>query len=202
MVLNKTELSLFKKLKTPQIIQDYLDSLKINHELKGESCRSPREVILHKQAHCIEAAMFAAAVFLFQGKAALLLDLKAAVHDYDHVVALFKQNRHWGAISKSNHGVLRFREPVYKTIRELVMSYFHEYTDSLGRKTLRSYSKPYNMGQYDEQWMVADFDLWSIAQELDRIKHYKILTDKMVRNLRRADKMERKIGEITEWKKK
>ena len=135
-----SEIKLFKKLNSPRKIQDYLNSLKINFEKNGETCMSPRFVVKTKKAHCMEGAMFAAAALEFHGRRPLLLDLRSVKrpYDYDHVIAVFKQDGFFGAISKTNHSVLRYREPIYKSIRELVMSFFHEYYLENGKKTLRS----------------------------------------------------------------
>jgi hypothetical protein len=120
---------IFKKLSTPQKIQDFLNSLKFNFEDDGETCMSPRQVLLKGKAHCMEDAMFAAAALEFHGHKPLILDLRATERPYDsdHVVAVFKKFGCFGAISKTNHAVLRYREPIYKSIRELALSYFHEY---------------------------------------------------------------------------
>lgn len=125
--LTKHEETLLRKLKTPALIQDYLDRLPINFESEGDTHYSPRVVLRKKTAHCIEGALLAATALWLQGKAPLLLDLKTKQHDDEHVVALFKDGTYWGAISKTNHGVLRYRDPIYKTVRELALSYYHEY---------------------------------------------------------------------------
>lgn len=195
------ERKIFEKYNTPIKIQNFLDTLKANFELKGETCSSPRFTLKRGSAHCIEAAFLAAAMLKYHSHPPLLLDLKASRHDFDHVVVLFKVRGLWGAISKSNHVVLRFRDPVYKTVRELAMSYFHEYTDDLGRKTLRSFSKPFNLNQFDDAWITADFDLWDIAEHLNKTKHYPVASLLTLKNLRKADKMEILAGKITEWKK-
>src|ERR1700733_9427348 len=127
-----------KKLSTPAKIQDFLNSLPFNFEKKGETCRSPKASIEADTAHCFEGALIAAAALSLRGQKPLLLDLKASGKDMDHVVALFKRDGKWGAISKTNHAVLRYREPVYASVRELAMSYFHEYFLPSGVKTLRS----------------------------------------------------------------
>ncbi len=202
MRLSSQERQTFQKLKTPNQIQDFLDSLHINFEEKVETCSSPRTVLKRKSAHCIEAALLAAAVIIFHKQKPLLLDLKANSHDFDHVVCLFKQNGLWGAISKSNHAALRFREPVYKTVRELAMSYFHEYINDKGEKTLISFSKPYSLASYDSNWVTADYDLWQIANEIDQIKHTDIIPKKnrQKHKLRKADKIEIEAGKLIEWK--
>jgi hypothetical protein len=143
---SKSELAILNKLSTPIKIQDFLDTIPINFEKKGETHMSPRRVLRENKAHCIEGALLAAVALWLHGHEPLLLDLKAHPHDDDHVVALYKINNLWGAISKSNHSTIRFRDPVYKTIRELALSYFHEYfEEKSGKKVLYSYSKPFNL---------------------------------------------------------
>ena len=136
--LNKEELKLFKTLNTPKKIQDFIDKIPINFEEKGDTCYSPRQVLKNNKCHCIEGAILAALILRVNGYQPLILDFETTHNDEDHVVALFKKHGHWGAISKTNHAILRFREPVYKSIRELAMSYFNEYfLFSNGKKTLR-----------------------------------------------------------------
>ncbi|HET8948175.1 MAG TPA: hypothetical protein VFQ07_14450, partial [Candidatus Polarisedimenticolia bacterium] len=125
--LTADERRLFRRLRTPAAIQDYLDRIPTNFETHGQTCRSPRGVVRAGVAHCLEAALLAAAAFWFHGRPPLLLDLKARRDDFDHVVAPFLERGRWGAISKTNHAVLRWRDPVYASVRELAMSYFHEY---------------------------------------------------------------------------
>ena len=164
----------------------------------------------------MEGAMFAAAVLEFHGAKPLILDLRSIKPgDDDHVVAVFKQFGCYGAISKTNHAVLRYREPVYKTIRELAMSYFHEYFLNSGKKTLREYSKLFDLSFFDStplfskegdggslNWRTSEKNLFKIPQHLDRVLHYKILSTAQIRNLRKADKIEINAGKLTEWKKK
>ena len=195
-------------LKTPKKIQDFLETLEINFEKDGDTCYSPRKVLRLKKAHCMEGAMLAAALLEFHGYPPLILDLRSTARDFDHVVAVFKQYGCWGAISKTNHAVLRYREPVYKTIRELVLSYFHEYFDDSGRKTLRDYSKPFNLQTFDHSfrlsstshkeinWRISEKDLFEIPEYLDSIKHYKILSSAQTRNLRKADALEIAAGKL------
>src|SRR3989338_7334538 len=121
----KEEIAIFKSLNTPKKIQDFLNSIPADFEPHGDTVLSPRMVLKENRAHCMEGAMFAAAALRFHGYPPFVVDLTAVKDDDDHVITVFKHNNHWGAISKTNHAVLRYREPVYKTIRELVMSYFH-----------------------------------------------------------------------------
>ena len=146
---NPAETKLFKRLNSPKKIQDFL-ALKIRHNpaRDGVECRSPRRVLREGKAHCMEGALLAAAILEFHGHKPLLLDLRSTSDDLDHVVALFSQFGCWGAISKTNHVVLRYREPIYKSIRELALSYFHEYFLDSGKKTLREYSAPVNVSSY------------------------------------------------------
>ena len=131
--LNKAELQLFRRLTDPVKIQKYLDDLPYNKERDGETCRSPRRVIRDETAHCFEAALFGAAAMRMNGHQPLILDLEA-VRDDDHVIAIYRLHGGWGAIAKSNYAGLRFREPVYRTLRELVMSYFEGYYNLCGRE--------------------------------------------------------------------
>lgn len=200
--LNKEELAVLKRLSTPQKIQDFLDALPQNYEKDGDTLYSPRSVLHEQKAHCIEGALLAATALWLQGKRPLILDLKAHDADYDHVVALYKQNGHWGAISKTNHAVLRFRDPVYRTVRELALSYFHEYfLVTNGRKTLQSYSRPVSLAPLGTAWVTAEDHLWDIGNMLYDIKHYPLVPKGSERMIRKASKIECRAGGIPEWVK-
>ncbi len=165
------EKRLLKSLSTPWKIQEFLNSLPYNIEPDGDTCRSPRRVMRDRTAHCFEAALFAAAALRTNGWPPLILDL-VAVRDTDHVIAVFKMNGSWGAIAQSNYSGLRFREPIYQTIRELAVSYFEDYYNPQGEKTLRQYSRPVNLSRFDSMgWMTAEEDLWAIAEYLVDIPH-------------------------------
>mgnify|MGYP001610814730 FL=1 len=197
----KKEIGLMKRLNTPAKVQDFLNTLKFNFEEKGQTLKSPIMVLRTKSAHCIEGAILGAYVLSLNGYKPLVLHLKTTKDDFDHVVAVFQINGLWGAISKTNHSVLRYREPVYKNIRELIMSYFHEYFLNNGKKTLRSYSAPLNLNLFEEGWEREESDLWGIDEELDYIKHYNIVPKNIFKKLRKADDIEIKTSEFTEWKK-
>src|SRR5690606_12256889 len=140
-----------------------------------ETHNSVRYTLKSHKAHCFEGALLAAAALWINGREPLILDLKSARPDFDHVIALFKEEKYWGAISKTNHAVLRFREPVYKSIRELVMSYFHEYFLSNGKKTLRQFSKPLDLRKIDKgRWLTSDENLAWLAHKLDKSPHIRI----------------------------
>ena len=183
--LTREEKMFFDKLKTPFEIQLFLNSIKYNPDY---ITRSPRLVLHKKMANCFEGALFAAAVLRMLGHKPVIVDLMA-YNDDDHVIAIFKQNNLYGAVAKSNTTTLRFREPVYRSIRELVMSYFDFYFNTLGDKSLRSYSNPVNLARFDKyNWMTTEDDLEFIGDYLFAIKHNKILDAKSIRSLCPADK--------------
>src|SRR3989454_6739784 len=142
--LTRAEFAVLKRLSGPEKIQDFLHALTANFEIGGQTCLSVREVLRRRRAHCIEGAMLAACALWVHGEPPLLMDMRAE-RDYDHVVALFRRGGCWGAISKTNPPVLRWRDPVYRTLRELAMSYLHEYANKGGQKTLRGYSRPFDL---------------------------------------------------------
>ena len=198
---NKKEIDVLRRLNSPQKIQDYINKLPINFELDGDTCMSPRKVLSLKSAHCVEGALLAAVALWYHGQKPLLLDLKTTPNDDEHVVALFQSRGYWGAISKTNHGVLRYREPIYKTVRELALSYFHEYFKNSGQKTLRSYSAPFDLSKIkDKTWMISNDNLWNLVEKLDTSKHYPFLNRYQEKNLRKADKIEIEAGKIVEYK--
>lgn len=200
MNLTKEEEKLFRSLNSPKKIQDFVDTLGKKIENKNEFIiRSPRLVLKTRTASCIEGALLAYAISLFQGNSPSLFDLKVGKNnnrDVDHVVTLFISDGYFGAISKTRHAVLRYREPVYKSVRELAMSYFHEYFTDDGQKTLRSFSAPFKI--QGSEWITSDKDLYEIAVALDESPHTKILSKKMERGLRLADKIEIKAGKLIE----
>ena len=200
---SKKEIAVFKSLNTPAKIQDCLNQVPANYEKNGDTVYSPRAVLREKKAHCMEGAMFAATALRFHGYKPLVVDLASTKNDDDHVIAVFQRHGHWGAISKTNHAVLRYREPVYKTIRELAMSYFHEYfLNHDGQKTLRSYSIPVDLSRFDKQgWMTAEEHVWYVPEYLFTVPHKPILSRAQIATLRKADTVEIKAGKITEWKK-
>lgn len=188
---DKNEIKLFKSFKNPYDIQLYLNKLKYNPK---NECKSPRRVIKEGTAHCTEGAFFAAAALRFLGYEPLVVYM-IAHNDDDHLIAVFKKDSFWGAVAKSNYTVLRYREPVYRSIRELVMSYFDFFFNTLGEKTLRAYTIPLNLKKFDKyNWMTTDEDISFIADHLDRIKRYKILDKKQISSLNPVDKSLLKAG--------
>ena len=143
------ERKILRSLTTPAKIQRFLDNeIRYNLEPGGDTCYSPRTVLRKRVAHCMEGAMLAAVALRQLGHPPLLVDLEA-VRDSDHVLAVYRANGYWGAVAKSDYSGLRSREPVYRNIRELVMSYFEHYFNPAGEKTLRAYSRPVNLRQFD-----------------------------------------------------
>ncbi len=200
--LSSEELKLLKKLNTPEKIQDFLDALPANLSRYSDSCSSPRMALRKGRAHCIEGAFIAATALILHGEKPLLMDLKASKPDFDHVVVLFKKNGYWGAMSKSNHPVLRYREPIYRTLRELALSYFHEYIYvKTGAKTLESYSRPFSLKRFGADWITSETHLWDIALALDESPHYSLLSPDQKKGLRKASKIECQAGKLQEWKR-
>lgn len=194
---SKGERKVLASLKTPQKIQDYLDKLEINFERNGDTAHSPRQVMRERRAHCIEAALLAATALWWHGEKPLIMDLVSANPDTDHIVALFKKNGHWGALSKTNHAVLCYREPVYKNLRELAMSYFHEYFLNDGRKTLRQYSDPIDLSKIaDKSWLTSEKNLWSMVKYINAQPHNDILSRSQIATLRPASKLEIAAGKL------
>ena len=189
-----------RKLRSPKAIQDYLNEIPINKEKGGDTCTSPLITLRRNRAHCMEGALVACLALAMQGQKPLILDLKAAAGDVDHLVALFRKDGYWGGITKTNHAVLRYREPVYRDIRELTMSFFHEYFLHDGRKMLRSFSaKPFDLTRWKEDWMTSDEDLWDLSDAIDTAPHTPILTRAQIARLRRADDVEIRAGRLVDW---
>lgn len=201
LIFTQKEKDLIKKLNTPSKVQSFLNDLEFNFEKNGETIKSPIRVLRERNAHCFEGALLGAYIMSEHGYKPLILHLQTIKGDYDHIIVPFKESGLWGAISKTNHGVLRFREPVYRDIHELVMSYFHEYFLDNGVKTLRKYSRPLNLNIFGKHWMLEEEDLWKVDKKLDEIKHYKIAPERAFKKLRKADKIEIELGKIVEYKK-
>lgn len=200
--LSQEELAILEKLDTPQKIQDFLDAFPANLSRYSESCSSPRMALRKGRAHCIEGAFIAATALWLHGEKPLLLDLKAKSPDFDHVIVPFKRHGYWGALSKSNHPVLRYRDPIYRTLRELALSYFHEYVlTSTGEKTLRSYSRPFSLKRFGTEWITSENHLWDIALALDESRHYALVPRGQEKSLRKASSLECRAGKMKEWER-
>lgn len=185
----RPERAILRKLTSPSRIQRFLDEeIGYNMEPNGATCYSPRLVMRHGVAHCMEGALFAAAALRLLGHRPLLVDLEA-VRDSDHVLAVYKANGRWGCVAKSNFAGLRGREPVYRTIRELAISYFEHYFNEAGEKTLRNYSQPVNLARFDRsvRWMTTEEEVWEIPSYLCEISHTPLVTREVLRGVARMD---------------
>jgi len=171
----KTEIEFLKSFQSPWAIQGFLDSLIYNDE---ECCCSPRKVLLRNKAHCAEGAYTAASILRFMGYSPRIVDLRA-INDDDHLITVYQygKEKKWGSLAKSNTTVLRSRDPVFKTLRELVMSYYQFYFNTNGEKSLISYSNPLLLTRFDSRaWEITEEDLDYIGQYIDKIFHHPILT--------------------------
>lgn len=192
------ELRTLRRLKTPHGVQRFLEDLPYNLAITS---RSPRSVLRDHTASCLEGAIFAAAALRILGFPPLIFDLEAD-HDTDHVVAIFKVRGHWGAVAKSNFTGCRYREPVYRTLRELALSYFNIYFNLRFERTLRRYSQPVNLARFDRlKWMTSEKPVWFIAEHLCEIPHTPLLTPAMEKRLTRVDPRTIR-GEMVDHQKK
>ncbi len=185
------ELRALRALRTPVGIQRFLDSIPYH---KADTAWAPRRVLEEKTAHCLEGAIFAAAALRVQGRKPWILDLEAE-NDTDHVIAVFQERGAWGAIGASNYSGCRFRAPVYRTLRELALSYFDDYFNRRGERTLRTFSKPVDLSRFDRRnWMTTEEPVWFIAEHLLEIPHTRLLTPQMERALPRVDRRRFEAG--------
>jgi len=188
-----TESKILARLTTPRKIQDFLDSIPDSTE---DRYRSPRAVLRDRVAHCFDGALFAAAALQQMGEPPLLVNL-FAVRDDEHLLAVFKRDGHWGAVAKSNFVGLRYRESVYRNLRELVMSYFEDYFNSAGEKTLRSYTRPLNLSRFNRyDWLTSDERLDRIADALDALHRIPLLSKAMAARLSRKDERSYRAGTL------
>jgi hypothetical protein len=193
------ELRILHSLNTPVKIQRWIEALPYHH---GRTAWSPRRVLREQTADCLEGAIFAAAALRVHGFPPLIWDLEA-VHDDDHVLAIFKIEGHWGAIAKSNYAGLRYREPVYRSLRELAMSYFNDYFNLRGERTLRAFSQPVNLARFDQRnWMTAEEDLWYIPEHLVELPHKSLFPARVANRLTRLDARAQAAGKTGRQEKR
>jgi len=199
--LTAAEFAVLKRLDTPRKIQAFMHTLKQNFELHGDTCRPVRVVLRTRTAHCIEGAMLAAAALWVQGERPLLMDLRA-VRDYDHVITLFRRSGYWGAISKTNGIGLRCRDPLYRSLRELAMSYLHEYTNQREIKSLREYSLPYDLRSVDPKvWVSGEKNAWQVAERLDELRHFPLVRGRQLKSMLPRDPFERRVGGMLQYRR-
>ncbi len=189
--LSPESLRTLRSLKTPAKIQKFVDALEYQY---ANTAWSPQRVLRERKGHCLEGALLAAAALRVNGHAPLLMDLEA-VHDDDHVIAVYRQHGLWGGIAKSNFAGLRFRAPIYRTLRELALSYFDQYYNLRGERTLRNYSRPVNLARLDSlHWMTSDEDVWCVPELLIEAQHFPLMPDKVARALPRVDRRSFQAG--------
>lgn len=192
--LTRGETATLRRLNTPEKVQTYLDGLDYNLEPDGDTVRSPRRVMRDRTAHCAEGAFLAAAAFRVNGLPPLVVDLES-VRDDDHVLAVYRERGLWGAVAISKFAGLRYRSPVYRTIRELALSYFEHYYNWDGERTLRAYSRPLSLARFDRiGWMTAEEELWPVVEHLAEIAHTPIVPARLDRRLARLDKRSYEAG--------
>jgi hypothetical protein len=198
--LSAGEFAVLERLGTPERIQAWLNATPINHELDGETVLSVREVIRQRRAHCIEGAMLAACALWVHGDPPLVVHLDCDESDYPHVIAVFRRHGAWGALSKTNGAPLRYRDPIYRTLRELALSYFHEYSNRRGQKTLRSYSVPFDLRRLPiGEWVTNEKSCWRAHDRLVQLRHYPLISRRQEKLLARRDAFERKAGKLVEY---
>jgi hypothetical protein len=178
------ELRQLRRLRDPHGIQRFLDSLPYH---LADTAWSPRVVLRERSAHCLEGAIFAAAALRANGYPPLIVDLEAE-RDTDHVIAVYRVDGHWGAVAKSNFTSCRYREPVYRSLRELALSYFNTYFNLRRERTLRTFSRPVNLARFDHlEWMTTEKPIWFIVEYLFEIYHHRLLESRMAKRLHRVD---------------
>ena len=198
--LRPSEYATLARLDTPPKIQAFLNAIPINHEVGGETVLSVREVLRQRRAHCIEGAMVAACALWIHGEPPLVLHLDCDISDYPHVIAVFRRHGGWGAISKTNGAPLRYRDPIYRSLRELALSYFHEYSNRRGHKTLRSYSIAFDMRRIDpSKWVTATKHCWETHDRLVELRHYPLISRSQERLLAKLDPFARRASKIVQY---
>jgi len=183
--LAPAELDLLKTLDSPIKIQAFLSTISYSVD---PFYRCPLRVLHERVGHCFDGALFAAAALRRVGHPPLILEIIPNAHDDDHLLAVFKFRGHWGAIGQSNFAYLRYRDPVFRSLRELVMSYFPFYFNVTGEITMLGYRTPINFSIYDKlDWMTSDANLDFVADDMDRYKTYRVVSDEMLPYIAPAD---------------
>ncbi len=200
--LARGEFAILARLSTPERMQAFLNAVPSNHEPDGETILSVREVLRQRRAHCIEGAFVAACALWIHGEPPLVLHLDCDASDVPHVIALFRRGGSWGAVSKTNGAVLRYRDPVYRSLRELALSYFHEYCNKRGHKTLRSYSAAFDLRRIDPaQWVTCGTACQEANDRLADLRHTPLLSRRQEKLLARRDPFERDVAKRLQYPK-
>ena len=181
----RRELAVLDRLTDEVAIQAFLDRIPYSAD---PVYRSPRSVLRDRKAHCFDGALFAACALRRIGHRALIVDL-AAENDDDHLIAVFRRHGRLGAVAKSNYVGLRYREPLFRTLRELVLSYFEDFYNVVRQKTMRSYSAPLDLARFDRlEWETRDEPLDAIAARLESARHFSVLTARQRAELAPVDR--------------
>lgn len=189
--LSPDSLRVLRGLKTPVLIQRFIDAIPYQY---ANTAWSPERVLRERKGHCLEGGLVAAAALRVNGRPPLLMDLEG-VQDDDHVVALYRERGLWGGIAKSNFAGLRFRAPVYRTLRELALSYFENYYNLRGERTLRSWAGPVRLERLDEcGWMTSEKNVWCVPEALIAARHYPLFPERVARALPRLDRRSFEAG--------
>lgn len=197
--LNRAHALTLAHLRTPELVQDFVTRIPMNFEPGGDTALSVAEVLDQRRAHCIEAAMVAACAFYMAGRPPLLMDMGSTDDDVDHVIALFKRGKYWGAVSKSNGAYLRYRDPIFRTLRELALSYFFEYTKGR-RKTLRTYSTPVNLARVNPKlWVTNPIFCSEVVDLLTEARHFNLVPHGQEKRLRLIDPIEKTAVDLDEY---
>lgn len=191
--------STLRGLRTPARIQNFINRIPWNYQENGHTARSVLGVLEHNVAHCIEAAFVGAAALALAGHPPLLMDMGAARGDVDHVVVLFRRRGLWGAISKSNSPLLRYRDPIHRSLRELSISFFPQYVKGR-RKTLRTYSLPVDLRKHDSAlWVTRPGECCTeMVEILTTVRHFPIVPADLEADLRPIDKIEERSSLMAE----
>jgi hypothetical protein len=189
--LSEASVRVLRRLTTPMRIQQFIDAIAYQY---ANTAWSPERVMRERKGHCLEGALVAAAALRVNGHPALLMDLEGEEDD-DHVVALYREHGLWGGIAKSNFAGLRFRAPVYRTLRELALSYFEHYYNLRGERTLRAWAGPVHLARLDgEHWMTSEKNVWCVPELLIAARHYPVMPEKVARGLPRLDRRSFEAG--------
>jgi len=193
--LNEEQRAIFEGLNSPAQIQAYLDRTPYSTE---DTDRSPRSVIRDGVAHCLDGGLFAAAALRRLGYPPLLVDLLPEPGtDDDHILAIYRRQGCFGAVAKSNFAGIRGRAPVYRSLRELAMSYFEFYFSIDGHKSLRAYSVPLNLARLDSlNWLWDDAGAAEVEKRLYGLRAIQLLTPQVAAELTPVDRLTYEAGSL------
>jgi hypothetical protein len=188
---NPEEFEILRSLDTPESVQAFLDDIPYNTE---STCRSPRRVIADKKANCMEGAFFAAACLDLYGYNPSVVYM-IAFRDDGHAITMFRRNGRYGSVEKSNYTGLRYRSPVHKTVRQVVLTYFDQHFNTQKELTLRKYTQPLYLREYlFPHWKIREDDLFDLSDYFDKLRTYTLVTPSMEESLRLVDERLYKAG--------